>query len=69
MKIEFNDTEYMKAYGHNPKGRGTWWFNIFGEQYQAGCLKTLTEAKKEVREHIKNTRPDVDTTLTVYILP
>ena len=68
MKIRFYDHEYCWTHGKIPKGRGTWMFSIEGEWYEAGCLKTLTEAKKEVREYIKKTRPDA-VTVAVTIMP
>lgn len=57
MKIEFTDREYIFEHGHAPKGRGCWIFEFEGMQYTARCCQTLTEAKKEVKEHIKKIAP------------
>lgn len=70
MKIEFSDREYQIEHGRAPKGRGGWIFEYEGIQYWARCCQTLTEAKKEVREHIKATAPkDYQGTVYVTICP
>ena len=66
MKIEFTDREYQWEHGHKPKGRGCWMFSFEGYEYTARCCQTLTDAKKEVREHIKKIAPS-DYTGTVYV--
>lgn len=58
MKIEFTGREYWREHGHAPKGRGCWMFSFEGYEYTARCCQTLTEAKKEVREHIRKIAPE-----------
>ena len=57
MKIEFTDSEYRFEHGHAPKGRGCWIFEFEGMDYTARAGQTLMEAKKEVKEQIKNIAP------------
>ena len=66
MKIEFTDSEYRFEHGHAPKGRGGWIFQFEGQEYWAKGCQTLTEAKKEVKEHIKKIAPE-GYTETVYV--
>ena len=66
MKIEFTDSEYRFEHGHAPKGRGGWIFQFEGQEYWAKGCQTLTEAKKEVKEHIKKIAPK-DYIGTVYV--
>ena len=55
MKIIFTDTEYKFENGHAPKGYGHWLFTFEGhERWEVG---TLTEAKKKVKEYIKQIAP------------
>lgn len=70
MKIEFTDSEYRREHGRAPKGRGCWAFEFEGFQFWAKACQTLTEAKKEVREHIKKIAPEgYNETVYVNICP
>ena len=70
LHIEFTDREYRYEHGHAPKGRGCWMFEFEGIEYTARCCQTLTEAKKEVREHIKKIAPEgYDQWIYVNIMP
>lgn len=66
MRIEFTTSEYLKEHGKEPKGRGGWMFSFEGYEYTAQAGKTLTEAKKEVREYVKKIAPP-GYTETVYV--
>lgn len=64
MKIEFSNREYIFEHGHAPKGFGHWYFTFEGMgRWESG---TLTEAKKKVREYIKQVAP-ADYVGTVYV--
>ena len=55
MKIEFSDREYRFEHGKAPKGYGHWYFTFEGlGRWEVG---TLTEAKKKVKEHIREIAP------------
>lgn len=56
MKIEFATGKYRYAYGHEPKGRGWWWFTFEGYEFQA--TGTYTEAKKACRAYVKYVAPE-----------
>lgn len=56
MKITFTTREYEASHGKKPRGRGVWWFDIDGNEFQA--YGTLTEAKKQCVKHIKETVPE-----------
>ena len=55
MKIEFHDSEYRFEHGHAPKGYGYWLFSFEGLEFWA--KGTLSEAKKQCREHIREIAP------------
>ena len=70
LHIEFTDREYWIEHGRAPKGRGCWMFSFEGLEYTARCCQTLTEAKKEVREHIRKIAPEGYTGIVyVNIMP
>lgn len=55
MKIVFTDREYHFEHGKAPKGYGHWYFTFEGHgRWEVG---TLTEAKKKVKEHIREIAP------------
>jgi len=68
MKIEFSTREYERSHMRMPKGTGAWLFRCEGHELEA--WGTLTEAKKKVREQIKEIAPkDYKGVVTCYILP
>ena len=54
---EFSSDHYERAYGKKPRGQNKWVFKIYAPggpfTYISDCIKTLTEAKKDVREYIR----------------
>ena len=63
MRIEFSNDKYIASHGRAPRGYGSWAFS-----YRAECDlrasepvffhgKTLGDAKKAMREHIKSIAP------------
>lgn len=67
MKIEFTTNEYLKAHGREPKGRGTWWFDLDGSEFCA--FGTLTEAKAACRKAAKKLAADPEKPLKIKIMP
>ena len=67
MRIEFTTNEYMKAHGREPRGRGSWWFNIDGKEFCA--FGTLTEAKAACRREARRIAEDPDQALRIKIMP
>lgn len=70
MKIEFSTYKYERDHiGEKmPRGYGYWGFECEGHELWA--YGTLTEAKKKVREQIKEIAPkDYKGVVTCYILP
>lgn len=47
MAIEINTRTYEWTYGHKPRGRGSWAFEIAGETVWIPGSKIYTEAKRE----------------------
>ena len=64
MKIEFLTSKYVYNAGHEPKGRGWWWFTFEGYEFQA--TGTYSEAKKACRAYVKSVAPE-DYIGTVYV--
>ena len=56
MRINFTTREYEASHGKKPRGRGVWWFDIDGYEFEA--YGTLTEAKNQCVKHIKETIPE-----------
>lgn len=55
MTIEFSTRDYRWTYGHEPRGRGWWWFSFEGMEY---CTSgTFTEAKRACIKHIREVAP------------
>lgn len=65
MKIEFNTREFIYEHGNAPKGYGSWCFTFEGFDLWVHGAK-YSEAKKKVREHIKQIAPK-GYTETVYV--
>ena len=56
MKIEFSTYAYRREYGHDPGGRGMWWFSFEG-CYEFSHLGLYRDAKKACREYVKSVAP------------
>ena len=67
MRIEFTTRDYEASHGRKPRGRGLWWFDIDGNEFLV--YGTLTEAKKQCRQHIKETIPEGKFTVYVAVMP
>lgn len=67
MKFEWSTSEYRWTYGHEPKGRGFWFFRAEG--YEFSAQGTYSEAKRIVKEQIKAVAPEgYKGTVTVKVL-
>lgn len=67
MRIEFTTRDYEASHGRRPRGKGIWWFDIEGFEFQS--FGTLTEAKKECRKKIRETIPESKCTVYVSVMP
>ena len=67
MRIEFTTRDYEASHGRKPRGRGLWLFDIDGNEFLV--YGTLTEAKKQCRQHIKETIPEGKFTVYVAVMP
>lgn len=72
-RIQFDDRQYVWAYGKHPKGRGTWAFEIEVSGSRKLSVfsygKTLAEAKKEVTQFIMDnmTEEEVENDCWIYV--
>lgn len=63
--IEFSNSEYLKAYGKNPRGEGQWAFSLGRYGRTIFWFGSLTKAKAAVRRKAK----EEGFNGTIYVLP
>lgn len=65
----FEDARYIRAHGKKPRGRGWWAFEIKGraEAVFASGNKSLTEAKREITQRLKDEGVEAGT--IIYVAP
>ncbi len=61
----FSNSHYERSHGKAPKGRGSWGFEVNGEVEFVWGNSTLSQAKKQITEILKNRGIPVGTTIFV----